>query len=305
MSGFLKYQHVERWNHPECEGLMDGYVHIFYKLDGTNASIWFQDDGDAGWRIAAGSRNRELSEENDNAGFCKWVWDQRDKFVPFFDENPTLRLYGEWLVPHSLKTYREDAWKRFYVFDVWDDEKGRLLSYDEYKPLLEEFNIDYIPPLAIIKNPTEEDLYRLLQNTGQFLVEDGKGMGEGFVAKNYDHFNKYGRQVWGKMISNEFKEVHHREMGAPLINGSELIEEKIVREFLTEEFIKKELNKIIVRDNALFFDKRMIPELLGRVWYEFVREETVLWVKKFKNPKVNFGLLQNLVIKQTKKVFGL
>lgn len=309
-SDFVKYMHVERLNHQETEGITDGVVHVFPKIDGTNASVWFNSNE---FSPQGGSRNRILSLENDNAGFLQWLLktEEASGVRNLVGSHEHLRLYGEWLVPHSLKTYREDAWKKFYVFDVLNDETGEFLSYDEYKPILDEFKIDYIPPLAIIKNPAEEDLYRLLQNSGQFLVEDGKGKGEGIVLKNYNWVNSFGRQVWSKIITNEFKEIHHREMGAPEINGSMLVEEQIVRDFLTDEFIKKEQAKVILNHQneidvkVAGWQSRYIPELLGRCWYEFIREEMTEILKKHKNPKINFKFLQQLVFKKVKEVLGI
>lgn len=310
MSEFLKYQHIERLNTQETEGITDGICHIFYKIDGTNASVWMEKENNNSV-LCTGSRNRPLSFGNDNAGFHNWIY-PKENFWNLLFKYPHLYLYGEWLIPHSLKTYRKDAWKRFYVFDVLDSRTGELLPYEAYKPILEEFEIDYIPPLAIIKNPTEEDLYRLLQNSGQFLVEDGAGKGEGIVIKNYDYRNHRGSQTWAKIITNEFKEVHHKEMGAPEINGTALIEEQIVRDFLSDEFIKKEQAKIINARSPDYGDRindgwssKMIPELLGRVWYEFIREEISEILKRYKNPKINFRLLQSLVIKKTKEVIGV
>lgn len=92
------------------------------------------------------------------------------------------------------------------------------------------------------------------------------------------------------------------------------IEEQIVRDFLTDEFIKKEQAKIANYHNEGHWDalngvyvpppwsNKMIPELLGRVWYEFIREEISEILKKYKNPKINFRLLQSLTIKKVKKV---
>lgn len=295
---FKRYQHVERFGTEEVEGILDGICHIFYKIDGTNASIWYNEV--AG--VACGSRNRELSFENDNAGFMNWVWSQRN-IRDFVFENQNLRLYGEWLVPHSLKTYREDAWRRFYVFDVLDTATGQLLPYEAYKSILDNYQIDYIPPLAIIKMPKEEDLYRCLEKSGQFLVEDGKGNGEGIVIKNYDFVNKYGRTTWAKIITNEFKEVHHKEMGAPLINGTSLLEEKIIDEFLTEEFIHKEKSKLELNNDG--WHSKLIPQLLGVVWYEFIREESWNFLKKHKMPKLNFKFMQQLAIKKVKTVCNI
>lgn len=61
---FKKYQHLERFGNDEVEGIELGKLYIFPKLDGTNAQVWLDDEGN----IKAGSRNRELTLEKDNAG---------------------------------------------------------------------------------------------------------------------------------------------------------------------------------------------------------------------------------------------
>ena len=132
---FKKYQHLERFGNDEVEGIELGKLYIFPKLDGTNAQVWLDDEGN----IKAGSRNRELTLEKDNAGFYKFVL-ENENIKKYLEKHPTHRLYGEFLVPHSLKTYREDAWRRFYIFDVClDKEDGSVeyIPYDIYKPLVE------------------------------------------------------------------------------------------------------------------------------------------------------------------------
>ena len=128
-----------------------------------------------------------------------------------------------------------------------------------------------------------------------------KGNGEGIVIKNYSYTNKYGRQTWAKIVANEFKEVHAKAMGASIINSTELIEEKIVNKFCTETFIEKEYSKIINEKEG--WRSQYIPMLLGRVYSEFIKEETWNFIKEFKNPKVNFKTLNALItqkIKETK-----
>ena len=61
----IKYQHIERIGTDETDGILIGSVYVFPKLDGTNASVWLNSDG----TIGAGSRNRTLSAQSDNAGF--------------------------------------------------------------------------------------------------------------------------------------------------------------------------------------------------------------------------------------------
>ena len=146
---FKKYQHLERFGNDEVEGIELGKLYIFPKLDGTNAQVWLDDEGN----IKAGSRNRELTLEKDNAGFYKFIL-ENENIKKYLEKHPTHRLYGEFLVPHSLKTYREDAWRRFYIFDVCldkEDDTVEYIPYDLYKPLVEEFELDYIPPILYHK----------------------------------------------------------------------------------------------------------------------------------------------------------
>ena len=286
---FNKYMHLERYGTQEVDGIEVGEVYVFPKLDGTNGQLWF--DGE----IKGGSRNRELSIGNDNAGFYAYSLSNQ-KFSNLFKSWPNIRLYGEWLVPHSLKTYRDDAWHKFYVFDVELD--GSLLPYNDYKQILDNFGIDYLAPLAIIRNPSYEQIQHTLQKN-VFLIKDGEGIGEGVVLKNYEFVNQYGRQTWAKVISNAFKEVHHKEMGAPIIGGN-LIEEKIVEDFVTTHLVEKVFAKIEVAEGG--WSSKFIGRLLGEVWYDLIKEEMWEIMKKYNQPRVDFKLLQRLTISKIKDI---
>lgn len=286
---FKKYQHVEKLRNVEVEGIMDGMIHVFPKIDGTNASIWLYND-----TVRAGSRNRELTIEKDNAGFLAWVLGQ-ENIEAFLIDNPDLRLYGEWLVPHSLKTYKEDAWRNFYVFDVMREDE--YIRYADYKDLLDQYGISYIPCLATGENIKEEQLYNFLDHNN-FLIQDGKGIGEGLVIKNYDFVNKFGRTTWAKIVTSEFKEKHSRAMGAMKIVSTFDIEERIVNEFCTKALIEKEYAKICNEED---WSSKLIPKLLGVVYYSFVKEESWNIVKHFKNPTINYKLIGRAVNAKIKK----
>lgn len=294
---FRKYQHLERFGRAEVRDIEIGECMIFPKLDGTNASVWLDSNGN----VKAGSRTRELTLEKDNAGFYAYVLENQN-IKQYLKKHPTHRLYGEWLAPHSLRTYRDDAWRKFYIFDVCldkEDDTVEYIPYNIYKPLLEEFNLDYIPPIAVIKNGNYEQFIKCLDDNN-FLIQDGKGLGEGIVIKNYNFYNKYGRQTWAKIISSEFKEKHIKTMGAPKINNDYIVEEKIIDVFCTEAFIEKEFAKLVNERDG--FNSRDIPELLGRTWHEFIQEESWNIIKHFKNPTINYRLLYSLVIKKIKEV---
>lgn len=175
----------------------------------------------------------------------------------------------------------------------------QLRQQNKLHRMLEEFNLDYISALAIIKNPSYEQLINILKQN-IFLIEDGKGIGEGIVIKNYDFYNKWKRQTWAKIVSSEFKEQHAKIMGPPEINGKTLIEEKIIDDFCTSAFIEKEYAKIVNEMNG--WQSKYIQMLFGRVYSELVKEETWNIVKKYKNPKIDFKTLNTLLINKVKEV---
>jgi hypothetical protein len=295
---FKKYQHIERFGTDEVEDIEFGHCFVFFKIDGTNGQVYLNDEGN----IETGSRNRILSIDKDNAGFCDYIL-HNDKIKSYLDKHPSHRLYGEFLVPHSIKTYRDDAWRRFYIFDVCiDKEDGGIeyIPYNIYKALLEEFELDYIPPLAEGNNLTYDSLVKLLDKTGQFLVKDGEGNGEGIVIKNYDFYNKYGRQTWAKIVCNEFKEKFHKVMGADQLTVKVSTEEKILNDFCTAAFIEKEYAKIVNEKDG--WKSQYIPMLLGRVYSELIKEESWNIIKKYKQPKINFKTLNALVTQKIKQV---
>lgn len=287
---FQKYQHIERFGTAETSRIEIGECWIFPKIDGTNASVWMEDG-----EIHVGSRNRELSLENDNAGFMAWA--VKDEAIhAALHANPHIRLFGEWLVPHSLKTYRNDAWRKFYVFDVMVGEE--YLPYSEYHPILEEYGIEYIPPICRIVNADYAQLIEQLAKN-VFLIEDGKGAGEGIVIKRYDYFNKYGRQTWAKIVTSEFKAKHAKTMGAPVLAEKPIIELAIAKECVTEALVEKELAKILL-DNGGDWQSKLIPRLLDTVFYTVIKEESWEIVKRHKFPTIDYKRLKNFIYSETK-----
>lgn len=274
---FIKYQHLERFGTAETQGIDIGLCYVFPKIDGTNSQLWWSNG------LQAGSRNRHLSIDSDNAGFYNWALNQ-ERFEKFFKSNPELRLYGEWLVPHTLKTYNKTAWNNFYVFDVMKGEN--YLHYENYKAILDEFEIEYIPPICKVENPSYERLINQLEKNG-YLIEDGKGTGEGIVIKNYGYVNKFGRQTWAKIVKNEFK-AKHAKCDVTEIKESKIIEQEIVNKFVIDVLVNKEVAKI---DLEVGWSSKQIPRLLNTIFYCLVKEEMWNILKEFKNPTIDFKRL--------------
>ena len=295
---FKKYQHLERLGTSEVEGILLGKCHIQPKLDGTNASIWLEGD-----EIKFGSRNRQLTLDNDNQGFVKRMSKDINKFRCFFSsmsgyvDLSKWRLYGEYLRPHTFKEYRDDAWNEFYVFDVIDD-RG-YVQPDMYIPVLEEFGIHYVPVQKVIENPSIEQLNHELV-TNKFLLKEGVGCGEGIVIKNYDFVNRYNRTTWAKLISNNFKSSFMEKHPSAVISNS-LIEEEIVDKFVIKHLVDKVKAKIETESEG--FSSKDIPRLLNTVFYDLVREEMWSIVKEYKMPTINFKTLKHFTILKAKEIY--
>lgn len=292
----IKYMHVERVGTTEVEDLLIKKVYVFPKLDGTNGVVWYDQEAAV---VKAGSRKRELTLENDNAGFFRYISEQTN-VAEYFQKYPDRILYGEWLVPHTIKEYREDTWRKFYVFDVGvmvDGKRTKWLPYDEYRKELEVFGITVLHPLKIVHNPTIETI-RDIANTNTYLMKEGY-LGEGVVCKNYNFVNRYGRTVWGKVVRNEFKERHRETMGVN-VQSDIMVEDLIVNEYVTKALVDKEFHKIVVEECG--WESKHIPRLLQTVYYSLVKEETWNFVKQFKSPKIDFKRLQRLTFAKVKEL---
>jgi hypothetical protein len=214
--------------------------------------------------------------------------------------HPNHRLFGEWLVPHTLKTYREEAWRRFYVFDITvpTAEGFDYIPYEVYVPWLEECELDYAPLQVIITTGNYESfIAELEKNT--FMVEDGKGAGEGIVLKNYGFRNRFGRITWAKIVRNEFVEKHGREMGTRNPVGGELVEAKMAEEVSSELIDKVYAN---IKTEMQGWQSRYIPRLLETVFHDFIVEDTWRMLKKYKLPSVSYKTLKALVIARIKEI---
>jgi len=303
---FRKYDHLERLGHRNTRGIEMGLVHVFPKLDGTNASVWF--DGDSN---LCASRRRILSLDDDNAGFYAWVNSDEEKARALRNlvrDYPNWIVYGEWMIPHTLKTYREEVWRRFWIFDVYDRELGTYVPYETYEVLLVQYGQDVIEPLCTIQDPSEDQMKAQVE-TNSYLIAEGAGLGEGVVLKNYA-WRQHGCP-WAKVVRNVFKEEARRAFGHAKKQGEFQVEVAIAEEFVTPELVGKTRAKVALDvANDLGVDtsepnwqhhveaenrNRVIPQLLGRVFHLLVDEEMWAILKKHKNCTINFKTLQGRV----------
>ena len=288
---FQKYQHIERLGTDATDGILNGTVYIFPKLDGANASVYLNDNGE----VEVASRNRPLTGDSKDLRELKDYVRSNPNFKAYFDKYPKHRLFGEWLVPHSIKNYLPDAWHKLYIFDVMIGNE--YIPYADYSKSVIEFDLPYIHPFACLFNPSLEGLQSFVDQN-DYLMQEGH-IGEGIVIKNYDFVNKFGNIVWAKIVRPKHR---HEEKIQRIATAT--VESLIVDKFLSPEFVVKEYSKLAVDG----WNSKLIPRLLGTIWHAFITEEIFNVIRKFHNPTIDFATLNKLVVARTKEllpdVFG-
>lgn len=285
---FRKYQSIQRYGKSVVKNITHGTCYIFPKIDGTNASIW----RNAANEVCCGSRNQSIGKYGYNHGFGPQALDTElwNKALDLF---PDCTIYGEWLVPHTLRTYKNDAWKRFYIFDVVSDDEYHI-PYPEYYQKLHDLGLDVIEPLAVIDNPTNEELVKLACEDNTFLIKEGKGVGEGIVIKNYNFSTYGGRQVWAKMYSADYRNKGDKRPKSATNTTAVDHTINFLDKFFKPDFISKEVYKIINSADLAEgeeFHPRLIKHTLNIVDI-VIEEELVDYIKKHKMPTINFGKMK-------------
>ena len=161
------------------------------KLDGSNASILYD-----GKEIHAFYRKLSLTPTNNLNGF--WQYAQTVKKV---DSLKGLRIYGEWLVKHSIH-YSEDAYLKFYLFDVYNDET------DEYYPQEKVKEVSKLLDIPMVHTFYEGE-FQGWEHALSFVGKSSLGEhGEGVVVKNLDNLNNPNFKVpfYIKLVAPEFQE---------------------------------------------------------------------------------------------------
>lgn len=302
MENFEKYQSLKAFGNKEVRGIENGICNIYPKLDGSNACIFLDKNN----QLVIQSRNRIIPTDESFNGFREWVAENSEKLLAFFEKHPKARLYGEWLVKVHL-TYREDAMKKFYAFDVAyakelsKEEIGNTPSleytnFEDYRSDLDALGIPSVPLLGQIENPTVEDL-KAFKDVG--YLEPSNKIGEGVVVKRSGFKNKYGLANWAKYVFEDFKELKgqkHKKHKPQKADNS--LEEKLANKYVTKALCQKEFGKLELDNDG--WEGKLVKKLIENV-YDSVIEDNILTILcENRYPTINFGKLKGKVVQQLK-----
>lgn len=294
---FKSYHKIQALHKEECEGLLLGVCYIQEKIDGANASIWWDHDTN---QVHYGSRTRDLRHANDGFnGFGEWV-DANSQIAEYLKESPQLRLNGEWLVRHSIG-YHEASYKQFYLYDIdaeveKDGETKEIrLPISEMYAVADKLKIPTAHLFATIENPTLEQIHEFAGKTVLGLK------GEGVVVKNLGFINKFGDMQYGKYVTQEFKEDNAITFGGNNKHSDTYWEMHFVNAYVTMPRLEKVLHKFEAV-NTEHLDMKHIPQIMGRMYHDIITEEAWEISQKCTQP-FDFKAFKKLCDRKTKQMY--
>ena len=303
---FKPYLHVERLGKTEVDNILSGTVYITSKLDGTNSCVWADEDG----RMRYGSRKREISIEDDNAGFAAWMESDAEEAVlltRFCRAHPELVVYGEWGVSKvgAIKKYTKEAVNKLWIFDIYLREEDRYLTWDEFNAALIIYDlISYrVKLLAILTNPTLDMIIKVA-NENTFLLEGTDTLGEGVVIRRDNYLNCYGRYAVAKYVREDFRPDTPKVKR--IIQAGE-VEQDFINRYLTQSELEKAKAKTALACGEEYVpgNGKFIGMFLNLLWRDALEENIVDFCKRAKNPQIDFAALNGLIKAEGRKFLGL
>lgn len=308
MANYKSFFHVIRMDNSKMDvySFLQGMIFVFPKLDGTNAVVWADESGN----IHCGSRKREISVEKDNQDFALFINTDKStlKLRQFCKDNPNLIVYGEWLngfagrkQAGTIKQYLDPG---FWVFAVYDINQGVYLDYSSYSTLLDGIYDKVIKPAHIVDHPTYQQCADFIKDNHFNLPEDV--LGEGYVFYNYDYRDKFGKQVICKIVAKEYLEGKGTKVKTKIPKERTGLENQIVEAFITTADFEKCQQKVMARFGVDEWsnDSRMVGAFLGMLFNDLVEEEMWSIIKRFKNPVIDFKILQDYVKQAGREYLG-
>lgn len=289
MSTFKRYPKIHRLGKEETDGILLGKVHLEEKIDGANGQIWVDKRGE----ITCGSRNRELAEGFN--GFVDYIKEHKG-INKLLKEHPEYRLYGEWLVRHTLQ-YKESAYQNFYLFDITTikdgEEQEDFFTKEEVVKIADEYGICRPEYHGSFENPTEEQL-------NEFVGRSTLGeKGEGIVLRNHEFRDKFGNHNHAKIVTQDFKESNAVTFGGNNKHSDTYWEMWIINKYINASRVRKIIHKLEPELGKL--ELQHTPRVANTVYHDVLTEE--IWEIAKNAGHVDFNNLKRLAMRKAVQVY--
>jgi hypothetical protein len=305
---FEKYEKIRRLGDSENEGILKGLVHISEKLDGSNASLWYDSNLD---KFVFGGRNgikgfvildedgeyRNMADSFRGLGVWLAITLKHNPRLSEYLKSGENRIFGEWLVTHKV-AYKPEFLQIFYAYDL--EEDGVLLSITDAYLKLALIGIPMAPNFGAFTDPKVDELRELVGKSDMAITR-----GEGVVIKNFDFINKFGRKTHAKFVCEKFQEQNGGRVKKTHDYGDiDITCEALADGFVTEARIDKLIQKIKDETGEEGLSMVMIGRILGQHWQDMWNEEAHAIMKATGKHDFNFSRFKVIHNNRVKEIFA-
>ena len=282
---FKKYTDILRIE--KCKEIMDAKeVVVTEKIHGSNFRIKVTKEG-----LILGSRNLTLDGTNDNFSQFMPIFEALDhdkiiaEFVAELIVGSEVIIFGEVFGAGYAKgcTYKDVH--AFRVFDIFINNKP--VDYDELEAICIRLGLVTTP--FLYRGKPDYELFLSLIGKSNLTVEQDTG--EGIVIKAYGHYDRNGRPLFAKMVSERFAEAK----SVPVPISAEKMAEREVCQLFAETYVTEgRINKMIAQlkeANIYTGEMQDMKNLIPALWKDLEKEESdvleILYNKGINKKSIN------------------
>jgi len=282
------YPNVYQLGHKLVSNVLDGYVLVQEKIDGSQISFGIDNLGDLRIR----SKNKEIDIEHPNDMFrlaVEWIVKNRSNLQAGW----TYR--GEYLQKskHNTLAYSRVPINHIILFDICDGVES-YLPYSEVKAEAERIGLEVVPLIA----EGELTEANILARKDEWLSREsilGGTKVEGVVIKNYNVFTAEKKVAMAKIVRSEFKEQNSSNWKDEHPTLQDIVQ-RLIETYRTEARWSKAIQHL--RDSGeLQGEMKDIPLLMKEVSADVLKEckdEIVERLFAYAWPKIMKGITRGL-----------
>jgi len=282
------YPNVYQLGHKLVSNVLDGYVLVQEKIDGSQISFGIDNLGDLRIR----SKNKEIDIEHPNDMFrlaVEWIVKNRSNLQAGW----TYR--GEYLQKskHNTLAYSRVPRNNIILFDICDGVES-YLPYSEVKAEAERIGLEVVPLIA----EGELTEANILARKDEWLSREsilGGTKVEGVVIKNYNVFTAEKKVAMAKIVRSEFKEQNSSNWKDEHPTLQDIVQ-RLIETYRTEARWSKAIQHL--RDSGeLQGEMKDIPLLMKEVSADVLKEckdEIVERLFAYAWPKIMKGITRGL-----------
>lgn len=281
---------MEMKRYTDIERLKDKYREVFTKgelititekVDGSNASIRYDEETDS---LVGFSRNRQVSVKDGLQGFFDFV-QTRSKSDFKAVLGTRYIIFGEWLVKHTVQ-YPAEAYKNFYVFDVWDTKTERYCPHSVVAQIAVALDLDLVPIFYIGAFKGWDMIEKYVGKTKM----NAEPCGEGIIVKSQDRLdNKFsGTPAYVKIVSESFSETKKTKKTDTERSEEYQADLQLAQTIVTKRRVEKLLQKFVesgeLPENFDEHQLKEISRILPKACYDDCMKEepeTAVKIKEF------------------------